>query len=311
MKLEHPGMILLAIVIISVLMLLAAILIRRAKSEIRVRQMTIQQKVSLLNELAEPFGFFYKLKQDIFSTRKDAWQRTFGYETLFDYAAPAAHMVIDAWPVYFNYDGRTWMIEFWKGQYGICSGGEVGIYHTDEIIPPHQYKRVHYDAAEDHEMPWIKCQMIREGEILYENEGRHWWLTGFCAGMFSKSKQLQLQSCITFHCREMAEAFMEGLKRSGREETVYKIVGNSVHIHMDFEQNVSALSKIHRAWAQFWNRCFVKLYRTITSPFHNNADRILFLYFQHPKCLRSLLHRNKKRYRIKTGEKSHGMPCKD
>lgn len=296
-------MVLLAIVVISLLLLLAVVLVRREKSKVKVRQMTVQQKVSLLNELAGPFGFFYKWKQDIFSTCKDAWQRTFGYETLFDRTATAAHMVIDAWPVYFNYEGRTWMVEFWKGQYGICSGGEVGIYHANEIIPPHRYKSAHYDAAEDYEMPWIKCQMIRKGETLYENEGRHWWLTGFYAGMFSKPEQLQLWSSITFCSREMAEAFMEGLKQSGKAAEAYKIVGNSVHIHVDFEQKVTVLSKIHRMWAQFWNCCFVKLYRIVTVPFHKNADRILFLYFQLPKCMRFALHRNKKRYCIKTREK--------
>ncbi len=67
--------------------------------------------------------------------------------------AVGAGMVIDAFPVYFNYEGRTWLVEFWKGQYGINTGGEVGIYHAKGVIPPHAYHTVHFEAVSDAELP--------------------------------------------------------------------------------------------------------------------------------------------------------------
>ena len=39
-------------------------------------------------------------------------------------------MIIDAYPVYFDYQDKTWMIEFWRGQYGINTGAEIGVYHA-------------------------------------------------------------------------------------------------------------------------------------------------------------------------------------
>ena len=42
--------------------------------------------------------------------------------------APRFQMVFDALPVYFDYQKKTWLIEFWKGQYGINTGAEIGIY---------------------------------------------------------------------------------------------------------------------------------------------------------------------------------------
>ena len=33
-------------------------------------------------------------------------------------------MVFETLPVYFDYAGKTWLIQIWKGQYGICTGCE-------------------------------------------------------------------------------------------------------------------------------------------------------------------------------------------
>ena len=79
--------------------------------------MSKTNKIRKINELAEPFGFYYIEREDIFSSRKDAWQRKMGYDISYDYAAPMSNMVIDSLPVYFDYDDKTWLIELWKGQY--------------------------------------------------------------------------------------------------------------------------------------------------------------------------------------------------
>ena len=78
--------------------------------------MSTRAKCHLLDELLEPFGFRYMASQDIITSRIDAFQRKLGYCTLYDKTALTFHMVFDALPVYFNYHGRTWLIEFGKGQ---------------------------------------------------------------------------------------------------------------------------------------------------------------------------------------------------
>ena len=81
----------------------------------RVRSMSFSEKCELLENFLSPLGYCYDRCQDIISSRTDAWQREFGYTRLFDKAAPHFNMVFDALPVYFDYAGRTWLVELWKG----------------------------------------------------------------------------------------------------------------------------------------------------------------------------------------------------
>ena len=103
---------------------------RRAKC--RVRRRSDEEKLSDINQALQPFGFAYDLRRDIIYSLKHAWQREFGYGKLYDEMAPVMNMVIHSEPIYFEYDNRRWMIEFWKGQYGITTGAEVGIYVEKE-----------------------------------------------------------------------------------------------------------------------------------------------------------------------------------
>ena len=74
-------------------------------------------KCKFLNELVAPLGYEYDVGQDIFTSTTDAWQKYYGYTDFYDKAAALGSMIFDCQPVYFNYDNRTWLIEFWKGQY--------------------------------------------------------------------------------------------------------------------------------------------------------------------------------------------------
>ncbi len=90
---------------------------RRKKIICKIRGMDKEQKCSLVEELAKPYGYVYHCCCGFFSSTVDAWQKAAGYTWLYDYMAPRFQMVFDSLPVYFNYRGRTWLIEFWKGQH--------------------------------------------------------------------------------------------------------------------------------------------------------------------------------------------------
>lgn len=275
--------------VLLVLPVIALVLIRREKSKRRVRQMGMPQKLRVLNELAEPFGFFYIEEKGIFTSRQDAWQREMGYEALYDKAAPGANMVIDAWPVYFDYEGRTWLIEFWKGQYGINTGGEVGIYHAKDIVPPYFYPEAHFEAADGSEIPYIACRLERKEKEVYELCAGHWWLTGFCMGTFSKPSDLRMMTTITFETPAMAQAFFEGLLKTGKPRNKFRISRNEVYVRMDFSGKVTWPQRMHRAVVQAVNRFYCQAYRAITRPFTDTVDRMLFLYYQLPSCFRRML----------------------
>lgn len=293
----------LVLVLILFIMLLLCVLIfcicRRKKSIKKVRQMCKHQKLLLLNELSKPFGFCYvapnpyqgllcEREDDIFKSRMDAWQRAKGYEALYDKAAAGAHMIFDCWPVYFNYEGRTWLIELWKGQYGINTGAEVGVYHADKIIPKEMRKIAHFDAVEEEEMPYISFRLKKKQKNLFSTAEKHWWLTGFRMGEFSKPKDLSLSVKIRFDDIEQAKAFVQGVKESGKTEKYCRNC-NEVYLCMDFSNHFKCCVRFYRNWIQFLNRILCKLYLWATKPFNTTLDRVLFLYFLLPGCFGKLL----------------------
>ena len=95
---------------------------RKRSSLRRLAGMSDCEKNELLDTLAKPFGYRYVPEWDVFSSRVDAWQKQFGYGVIYDRAASYFNMVLETLPVYFDYDGKTWLIQIWKGQYGICTG---------------------------------------------------------------------------------------------------------------------------------------------------------------------------------------------
>ena len=262
-------------------------------------QMSMQDKIELLNELAEPFGFSYVPEKDIFIGRVDAWQRHAGYKALFDKAAAHFNMIFDAWPVYFDYEGRTWLIELWKGQYGINTGAEIGVYHADKIVAPDKRKWTHFETADDEEMPIISYCLDRCEQCLFCIKRRHWWLASFRMGLFSNPSDLHLMATLTFRNPRQAESFLEGLKESEYSQNEYQLCFNEVHVCMDGKWKYSFGEKLHRGLVQLVNWISCSLYRFVTRPFLCTVDRMLFLYFQLPGCFRKMMrlssHERKRR----------------
>jgi len=265
----------------------------------KIKCMEKCEKCSLLDDLVKPFGYCYHCNYGFFSSTLDAWQRKTGYTYLYDYMAPRFQMVFHSLPIYFNYNEKTWLIEFWKGQYGINTGAEIGIYHTDKIIPPEDYKTTLFDCADDEEM--LPCSFL-----LYNKTGdyvriskKHWWLTAFLTGCFSKPSELCMKSSITFPNSEMLSAFIEGMYRAGYSPKDLQICG--LHISFVFcvpqEEETNLLTRFWCCCSQLKNKIFCKLYLWITKPFCNTEDRILYLYYYLPFAFRKTLrlHRFNKR----------------
>lgn len=263
---------------------------QRKKIICKINSMDCCAKCSFLNELVYPFGYDFHCDCGFFSSTVDAPQRQAGYSWLYDYMAPRFQMVFDSLPVYFDYRGRTWLIEFWKGQYGINIGAEIGIYHADHIIPESDYKNAWFSCAENNEMLDCSFRLCRDGDECVCSCGRHWWLTAFLVGSFSKPACLTMESCITFPGREMLAAFVDGLKRAGCSEDCMSVRGLTVCFvfHRD-HQKYNCITRFWRRFSQWKNKCFCKLYLWVTRPFSCTEDRVLYLYFYLPVAFRKLL----------------------
>lgn len=254
-------------------------------------------KYCLLKEIMEPFGFEYLPEQDIMTSSVDAWQREFGYGAIFDENAHRFHMVFDCEPIYFDYDGRTWLIEFWKGQYGMNAGGEIGIYCTDKLPDAAGRTRTHFRSAGDKEMLPLSMELYENGKKLFCVRKKHWWLTGFCVGQYSEPEALTMKAVLLFPNREMQQKFIEGLLEAGYGECDIRVCGRSVCFTF---AKAHCLQRHRRCswrvrWVQWQNRIFSRIFQSITRPFLCAADRILYLYFFLPVGFRCLLRRNRRK----------------
>lgn len=115
-------------------------------------------------------GFDYDIRQDIFFSSVNCWQRNFGYNSFFDDAAPFVFMYFDCLRFYFDYNGKNWLIEAWKGQYGITTGCEVGIYNK-----PAEREIMHFDCVTDEEMLPVAISLRHKDELLFDREAAVTW----------------------------------------------------------------------------------------------------------------------------------------
>lgn len=253
--------------------------------------MEVCEKIRLLNELAEPFGFLYIPPEDIMTSRKDAWQRKYGYHALFDKTAPRFHMLFDCEPIYFNYRSQTWMIELWKGQYGINTGGEVGIYKADGILTTDQLESTLFHSVPDSQMLPISMKLFLKGHGLFAVKHPHWWLTGFRMGHYCEPENLVMDVSITCLDYEMLSCLVESLLHSGYGECELNICDLTVSFTFSIPHAKQPRSDCRfRQWlCRLQNRLFCRLFRWVTRPFTCTLDRILYLYYFLPFAFRRML----------------------
>ncbi len=259
--------------------------------------MSHMEKCRLVDELLYPYGYCYCPGQDVVSTHNDAWQRGSGYTALFDRAALHFNMVFDALPIYFNYRNRTWLIEFWKGQYGINTGAEIGIYYADRILSPNELSTAHFQAVDDDDRLPVAFTLYKDSRALATMSQKSWWLTAFLVGLFSKPCSLSMDIQICFPNCEMQSCFVEALQQVENPCFAFHCCNTQVHIHYSDGCPVSPICpettgifrRLRIAWAQLSNKLLCRIYCALARPFKTTLDRIVFLYELLPFCLRRML----------------------
>ena len=289
-------------VMIAAVILLALFLyfyVRKAYAIQKVCAMPLQDKLDRIDQIDSPFGFRYKLAQDLFTSETDAWQKECGYCSSYDQYAPFFHMIFDCEPVYFDYQDKTWLIELWKGQYGITAGCEIGIYHADRLIPKNERKRTLFGSVSPEEMPVFSVTLLKDNSPLTRQCERHWWLTGFCIGRYIPPESLAMKTAIVFSSQEMCQSFLHGLEEAGYSSREIYVNGSAVSF--TFSEPRFAQPRLRQTWYGKWvlfkNRMLLHLYVKITEPFYFTADRLLLLYEYLPLLFRYILkiRRYKKR----------------
>lgn len=272
---------------------------RRKKIRKKICHMDMEEKCFILNSLTEPFGYCYDMCSDLFSSTLDAWQKNFGYCRLYDETAPSMNMVFDCEPVYFNYNNRTWLIEFWKGQYGINTGAEVGIYHANSILKKYELPTALFFGVSESEMLPVSYELVnQDNDTVFRASKVHWWLACFRMGLLSNPSDLRLKVSISFADEEMKRSYINGLLNTGYSAEEIYVYHQTVSVCFSTPKSMQPLRRIRSAIANWQNRQFIRLYLSVTKPFCHTADRLLYLYYFAPGLFRSVFSSRGKYRRI-------------
>lgn len=288
---NHQQLIILYLLFLLLLTPMLIIHYRKMKCIRKTRSLSLPEKEQLLNQIVAPFGYLYHPEQDIFTSRLDAPQKLFGYHTFYDFAATFFHMVFDYETIYFNYQGKTWLIELWKGQYGINGGCECGIYYTDGIIPPSEYSSTHFEAVSYELMPDVSMKLYQSDnppKHLGAVRNQHWWLTVFKPGAIVTPEKLSVYYSIRFPNYSMLHTFLAALT-STLPHIPYQVNGLRIFFtyhksHRKHRITRRILRKLSLLSCHFFCKCF----SYITRYFDNSGDKILYLYFYLPFTVRKL-----------------------
>lgn len=285
-----------------VVLVLLGLMVKRARQKSggvsQKRTTPLLSSIPELNEAIEFTGFAYDKSKDIFYSLMNPWQREFGYCRFYDEAAAALSMIVDAEPIYFEYNGKQWLIEFWKGQYGMTTGGEVGIYNTENddkgLI---NWNGKLYNSAADNELLDIGMILYKNGRPLFSRRDTHWWLTGFVLGEFSQPQELTLDIAITFPDPSMRDAFIGGLRQAGYRVPEFLVRRNSVAVRFGTPHSPQPLTrtKMTDKITQDRNRGFCEMYQKITEPYNSIVDKINALRRENEQLYERAIHFGKQK----------------
>ena len=176
-------------------------------------------------------GYQFNKEGNYYFTTEDPWQRNFGFNVLYDMGAPFVNFYYDTIRCKFRYEDKDWLIQLWKGQYGLVFlGAEIGIY-----TKPLDREQAHYDGASDEDMLYMSMDFYRKGELRASRDyAKYWWCTAFVPGTldsFRDRSELSMKCRITMKDETMCGLFVESLEKNGfKQDTNYSVRGKDVYI---------------------------------------------------------------------------------
>lgn len=174
-------------------------------------------------------GFNFNIAELTMYATVDCWMRNFGFCLFYD-------VIAGSMPLFFNYNtrrfkfdyaGKEWMIQIWKGNYIITNGAEVGLYSRDA-----SKWGTFYNCASDEEMLEMSMQVCAGEKVLVNKPlQKHWWINGFnLSGRMYFPSTLTLKFSIVMPDEEMLSAFCESIDNHYRKDVSYTVDGLTVNV---------------------------------------------------------------------------------
>lgn len=252
-------------------------------------------------------GYAYDSEQGIFYSMLNAWQRNFGYCRLYDEAAAAAGMILDMEPVRFKYGGKKWLIEFWKGQYCLNTGGEIGVYYTKEsdLFIPKLFKGTFYQCVSNSDRLDMSYVLLKNGKELFRRSGKHWWLSGFKPGEFSDPWELTMKIRIVFKDTKFCRNFVKALKKLGYQKREISVNGTTVEFLFDKPRSPQPVTRTEEIdWIiQKNNARICNRYQELTVNHRSWSDKLKAVQRKDPFLYESLINIGKTRQVFKAFDK--------
>ena len=157
-------------------------------------------------------GYYLDLNQNYVYTGINVWQRNMGFNIFYDifcYLTPFFfHYTTQR--IKFNYEGKDWMFQMWKGRYAIANGGELGIYTR-----PEEKNGSFYDCGADEDMLVMSIAVYHGDDLIFERDPMlHWWVTGFAISDTAYLPEtLTLVATIEMRDEEMLKAAEEAFEK--------------------------------------------------------------------------------------------------
>jgi len=215
------------------------------------------------NDILTSTGFSYSIKDDVFYSTNDAWQRNFGYCHLYDEAMPSAGMIVDCEPISFDFNNRHWLILLRKGQYGMATGGEAGIYNTtNPAIRAPGFHGIFYESISDLDSFPITITLKKNRKKILRRSSTTGWFAGLKFTDFSTTSSLQLDAKFVFPNKKMRNAFLSGLKDAGYSSKEYTSYFTTAIVHFTTPHTLQPASRtrVQEAIVQQANENNCKLY---------------------------------------------------
>ena len=173
-------------------------------------------------------GFNFNLREMLVYAPIHCWMRDFGFcfgYDLFCYTTPFFRYKTRRFK--FDYQGKEWMIQVWKGRYIIADGAEIGLYNR-----PREKAGTYYDCAGDDELLDISFSLYRGDELLFSRAAqKHWWSNGFKLMRHPcEAKDLTLTFTVEMKDEEMLRAFCGALERNLWHDVTYSTDGLKVTV---------------------------------------------------------------------------------
>lgn len=251
-------------------------------------------QLDAIREIINDTGYMFDPNQNIFYTGLNPWQRELGYCSLYDEAAAPLGMVFDCEPVRFNYGGKKWLIELWKGQYGITAGGEIGIYTTTglDLEVPGVIDGTFYNCAEDEDHLSMTYTLLKDNKVMFSRAARHWWLTGFRLGEYAEPQELTMEASITLKDIAMRDLFLTKLYEIGYTDKDVRYGSNTVLIRFDKPHSKQPVTSdgIIGSFALQRLKDNVALYKEMTEGLDNMYDIFVALQDKSPLLFGQILN---------------------